>query len=298
MPPNEIPASIKTIGIEDVDQGVFDWFSKSVDAKVDTPQGEKRSLAIKFAAGERFVAAADKDGIRDRDGRLILPVLQITRTGMDFSTNKTALGINVPRIQFARLVSEATSELEELDSSRPVSQRRLRDGAVYEIWTVPYPSPVLITYNVMIQTQFQTHMNTIVEKIANALEFFTIPTFVIPIGQDIKHQPNVVGDGSTEVEASQDSLYEDRKLRDDYYVVGYIEGEFKDQGNSKEFTDKERIIQLQFNFTVPTALLLDPSEDRPAPQRQRTAFGVTFDGIERVIPVRNINELDKIFGKK
>lgn len=296
MPPRERPPTARTIRIEDIDRGVKQWFENVLDAHVLTPQKELRKVTVKFSSGERWVASADKQGTRDRDGRLILPIIHITRTGIDLTNQRTALGSNVPRVQIAKLVSEKTADLSNLDSSRPISNRRLRDSAVYDVWTIPYPSDSSMTYKVQIQAQYQTHINEIIEKMLHRLEFFTVPTFVIPLTTEHRDVGIPTGEGSTELEPPIDSDYSLRKPLDDYYVVGYIDGDISDSGNLEEFTDQERILQLQFGFWVPTALMLDPRGERPAVQRTRTAFGITL-GDEEVHFVDDPADADKIFGR-
>ncbi|HEU5118671.1 MAG TPA: hypothetical protein VFT74_18905 [Isosphaeraceae bacterium] len=298
MPPRELPKNARSITIRDVDRGVKLWFDRVLDVWVTHPDQVRRKVAVKLSSGERFVAAADQQGLRDRDGRLILPVIHITRTGIDPLNNMTALGINVPKLQVARLVSEKASELANLDQSRPISERRLRDSAVYEVWTVPYPSNNNLTYRVKVQASYQSHLNEIVEKLLNRLEFFDVPTFVISLADDVRDHANRTGEGSTEVEPAADSPYENRRPLDDYYVVGYIEGSIQDEGNLEEFTDQERILQLQFTFRVPAALMLDPSGERPAVQVEQTAFGISFSGDERITVVDDPAVADKIFGRK
>ncbi len=244
------------------------------------------------------MAAADRQGVRDRDGRLILPVIHIRRTGVDpASETHTALGINVPRLQVARLVSEKTSDLANLDQNRPISNRRLRDSAVYEVWSIPYPSANSLTYKVRVQVQYQTHMNEMIEKILNRLEFFNVPSFVISLAHENKDAGIKTGDGSTELTPEKSSDFDVREPLSDYYVVGYIEGALGDEGNMDEFTDQERILQLQFNFRVPTVLVLDPDGERPAVQMERTAFGL-FLGDEEVHVVDDPEIADRIFGRE
>lgn len=297
MPPRVLPTTARTIRIEDIDRGVKAFFDRTVDATVTSPQGDRRKVTVKFASSERWVAAADRQGIRDRDGRLILPVIQITRGEVNLNADTTALGSNVPRLQISRLVSEKTSDLANLDLSRPISQRRLRDSAVYDVWTVPYPCASEVTYKVRIQTQYNHQMNEILEKFVSRLEFFNVPSFVISLAGDHLERPLRAGDGESELTPSIDSEYSKREPLTDYYVVGYVEGTVGDSGNSDEFTDQERIIQHQFQFRVPAALILDPEGSRPAVQRERTAFSVTLLD-EEVHVVDDPAVADRIFGRE
>lgn len=297
MPPEVRPAFARTIRIEDIDRGVKQWFDRVADVHVTTPQGDRRKVTVKFAAGERWVAAADRQGIRDRDGRLILPVIQIRRVGIDSSSSMSALGANVPRLQVARLVSEKTSDLANLDSLRPISQRRLRGPAVYDVYTVPFPSTNIIPYRVRVQCQYQTQVNEVIEKLLSKLEFYDVPSFVVSLVDDNREAGIKTGLGSTELAPEAHSPFELRRPLADYYVVGYIEGDFGDEGNMDEFTDQERILQLQFSFRVPVTLMLDPEGERPAVQKERTAFGITM-GDEEVHLVDDPAVADRIFGRE
>lgn len=295
MPPRVVPHTARTIRTEDVDKGVKRWFDRQVDCHVNTADG-LRKVPVKFSAGERWVASADRQGIRDRNGQLILPVIQISRSAFDPAGGSTALGSNVPRLQVARRISQKTADLASLDRSRPLSQRRLRDGAVYEIVTIPFPVSGQMEYRVRLQTQTTQQMNEVTEKILSELEFFDVPSFVISLGA-ADNRPVADGQGSTELTPHDSSTYESRPPLDDYYFVGYLDGDWSNQGNQDEFTDQERIIELGFGFRVPVALQLDPQGKRPAVQVERTAFAVRM-GEEQVHFVDDPTDLDKIFGPK
>jgi hypothetical protein len=296
MPPRVQPYTVRTIRTEDVDRGVKRWFDKVVDPHVAYPDGSRRKVPVRFSAGERWVSAADRAGIRDRNGQLILPVIHIARKSFNPTERATALGINVPRLQVARLVSPKSSQLANLDQRRPLSQRRLRDAAVYEIVTIPFPVSGQMEYRASIQAQSMQQMNEITERILSELEFFDVPSFVISLGV-ADDRPVSTGDGSTELDPHGMSAYDSRPPLDDYYFVGYLDGDWSDQGNLDEFTDQERIIELEFGFRVPVALQLDPDGRMPAAQIERTAFSVRM-GEEEVHLVDDPSDLDKIFGPK
>lgn len=297
MPPREVPEVARTIRIEDIDRGVKSWFDRVLDLHVTSPQGDRRKVPVKFSAGERWVAAADRQGIRDRDGRLILPVIHIRRTSIDPTQGQSALGSNVPRLQVARLVSEETSDLANLDDLRPISDRRLGGSAVYDIYTVPFPASLVAHYKVRCQMQYQTHMNEFIEEMVYQLEFFDVPSFVISLSGETRYEGIPTGEGSTEMAVEPRAIYEERKPLSDYYVVGYLDGPISDDGNMDEFTDQERILQLSFNFQVPVTLMLDPPGEHPAVHVERTAFGVRM-GLEEVHVIENREQADRIFGRR
>jgi len=298
IPPIPNPAVNKVIRLEDIDRGVKTWFERVVNASVTIPQGGRRKVSFTFSSGERWVAAADRKGIRDRDGKLILPVIQVRRTTVSHMGNRGGLGTDVPRLRIAQRVREKTADLRNLDALRPISMRRIRDSAVYDIYTVPFPRRGNITYLVRIQAQYQTHINEIIEKISSCLAFVSVPSFVIGLDDyNTRHKGIKSGDGSTELSKPEHAPYEDREPLSDYYVVGYMDGEIGDRGNLDEFTDQERILQIEFGFTVPATLLLDPEGTAPAIQVERTAFGLSL-GSEQVHLVDDPEAADRIFGRK
>jgi hypothetical protein len=297
MPPSVVPITARTVRTEDIDRGVKRWFNDLVQPTVSSPDGSRRRVPVKFSAGERWVASADRQGIRDKNGQLVLPIIHISRSAFDPTEGTSALGTNVPRLQVARLISPKTTDLANLDQRRPISQRRLRDAAVYEIITIPFPVGGKMTYQVVVQAQSMQQLNEIQEKILSKLEFFDVPSFVISLSGDERSVGIPTGQGSTELQAQDEAPYDSRPPLSDYYLVGYLDGEWGDQGNLEEFTDQERIIEMKFGFYVPSTLMLDPDGNKPAVQIERTAFTVRM-GDEQVHFVDDPADLDKIFGPK
>lgn len=297
MPPRVVPATARVIGTVDVDRGVKRWFERVAAPQVSYPDGSMKKAAIRFSSGERWVISADRQGIRDKNGQLILPVIHIARSAFNPVTPSTALGSNVPRLQVARLISDKTTDLANLDELRPISQRRLRGSAVYEIVTIPFPVNGQMEYKVKIQTSNVQQMNEIVEKLLSCLEFFDVPSFVISLDGSERAEGLQEGEGSTELVPENHAPFDIRTPLSNYYFVGYLDGDWSDGGNMNEFTDQERIVEIEFGFHVPVALQLDPAGSRPAVQVEQTAFGVRM-GDEQVHVVDDPAELDKIFGLK
>ena len=140
-------------------------------------------------------------------------------------------------------------------------------------------------------------MNEITEKVMSCLEFFDVPSFVISLEAGERPTGDKDGQGSTEVIPEDHSSFDRRAPLSDYYFVGYLDGDWSDGGNLDEFTDQERIVEMDFGFHVPVALQLDPEGKRPAVQVERTAFTVRM-GDEEVHFVDDPADLDKIFGPK
>lgn len=297
MPPlskTERPPSFATVTLDDVDRGVRHWFDKVVDVHVPDQDGQRQKVKVIWSAGERWVTGKDVRGVRDKDGRLILPLIAVRRTAVDPINGMSALGSNVPRLQISRQVAPKTNLNREQIANRPISARRLRDSAVYEVTTIPFPFVGMARYELVVQTQYMWQMNQIVEKILSQLEFYDVPCFVIML-REAKDVAIKDGIGPSEVKPSDDSEYSDRAPLSSYYVVGYFEGDIADSGNLEEFTDQERIVKMTMTFKVPVYLQLDPEGKRPAAQKELTAAQIRISD-ESVCFVDDPAELDVIFG--
>lgn len=291
----QAPVTFENVRLEDVDRAIRDWFDKTVDSHVLDHEGQRKKVKVIFASGERFVTGRDSRGVRDKDGRLILPIIVLRRTSLDPVNGMLALGANIPKLQISRVVSQRSNILKNAASQRIISQRNLNESTVYEVSTIPFPFTGVARYELIVQAQYVTQMNEILEKILSQLEFFDVPSFVAPLrdsrgGDSIKQ-----GDGSTELIPVEDSQYDQRSVLDKYYVCGYLDGDFGDTGNLDEFTDQERIVKYTSSFKVPVYLLLDPEGKKPASQTELTAARVRV-GDEQVCFVDDPLELEVIFG--
>lgn len=285
------PQNFRPIGLEDVDRAIYRWFDKLVDAHVDGPAGERTKVPISFASSERWVSSKERKGIRDKDGRMILPMIGIRRRSMDPNNGMLALGSNVPRLQVSRRVSPVTNVRMNNRVERPVSQWGEKP-VVYDVYTIPFPFNGTAVYELVVQTQKQTHMNAILQKILGELEFYDVPCFVAPIVDDGRHE--ALPSDTSELAPQQDSPFESRPIIDGYYVVGYLDSEVSDAGNLDEFTDEERIIRFDTTFRVPVYLQMDSEGTREPVQVERTAFKVAFKD-ETVSFVDDPFELELIF---
>lgn len=264
----------KQIGLEDVDTAIFNWFDKKVNCHVQTAGNERSKVQVNLATKERWLTGKDTKGIRDQKGRLILPIISIRRTGFNPVNATTTLAVNTPRLNISRKVSDKTSLLQNAISDRPISLRNLNQSTVYEITSIPFPSNGLVSYELVIQAQYQLQMNSIIEKIMSQLEYFETPQFVAML--EPERNEGVGNKRTTELEESSESPYENRKMLDSYYFVGIFDPGMNDGSNFDEFTDQERIVKYTTSFTVPAYLHLDPEGKSPAVKVQKTSFKVKF----------------------
>jgi hypothetical protein len=280
--------------IEDVDRAIVHWFDRGVDVHVTSPTSDREKVKVILSSGERCFTAADRKGVRDAAGRLILPLIGIRRTGIDPQTNMLSLGTNTPRFSVSRKVAAKTSELKNLSTNRAPSDRLKNDVAVYEIASIPFPMTGEANYELVVQTQYISQMNEVIQKLLTKLEYFNVPQFVAPV--DWVHQPHGAEllDGGV---ADDDLPFDERKKMSKYYYVGFFDPSFADGSNIEEFTDQERIVKFSATFKVPIYLHMDEEGNKPALRVDRTAFKVDMDE-ESVHFVDDPVDLDAIFSNK
>lgn len=270
-----IPITIRT-----VDQAVRDWFDKTLTAVVKTNDGDSKIVPTIFSQGERWAIGRTKGALRDENGVLMLPVISIRRTTVDPDPSQTALGVQTENITIAKRVDPKTGDLQALEQLKSASNRLPYPPVVYDVYSIPFPDRVILNYQVVIQTQYITQMNDILQKMWRMMDIQK--SFVIPLQNDGRKPPRSNG-------------YRDAKALNAPYLVGFFEDTYSDAGNFEEFTDTERIIKYNTSFIVPAALSTSPEGTEPLIRVERTAYKV-------VIPEENVHwvddpaELDKIFG--
>lgn len=290
--PEERTSYYKPITLESVDTAVYRWFDRIVDAHVVSPTRDRYKVPVLLATKERWITAKDSKGIRDDKGRIILPVISIRRTGFDPVNSSTALATNVPRLAVSKKVSQKTNLIRNNLKERPISQRNLNESVVYEVTSIPFPTNGTVTYELLIQAQYQLQMNSVIEKIMSQLEYYETPQFIIPL--DSERNEGTGNKRTQELEDTSEAPYEKRALMDSYYFVGFFEPGMNNGSNFEEFTDQERIVKYTTTFRVPAYLHLEPEGKAPAVKVQRTAFHLSL-GSEKCHFVDDPYELELIF---
>lgn len=148
---------------------------------------------------------------------------------------------------------------------------------IFEIITIPFPIRYVATYDVTIWTSYQSHMNSIIERIMT----------------------NYDGQGRT---------YK-LSIEKGYYFVAYFEDDIQTEDNSEDFTNDERVHKYTFRVSVPAYLVANKNGGDSIPLRKfysapQLSFGI-YDGFfsekaERITPsgdpndfiLNNINNLD------
>jgi hypothetical protein len=81
--------TVPSCGIEDVDRAMFELFNRDLPLMYQQKDGTLKRVPVVFATGERFAITRRKEPLRDKNGALILPLITITRSGLEQQAAKS-----------------------------------------------------------------------------------------------------------------------------------------------------------------------------------------------------------------
>lgn len=271
---------IKDVTIESVDGAVFDYFDKKLSPHVDKDDGGETvgyKVPVFFATGERW-ALIRKNNFRDEHGTLILPIISIRRTNIDRTPGFGGMAQEVKSLTVSKVIHPKTSNVQNQVDAR---KRRgvffqPKVEPIIEHVTIPFPDFAQVLYEVTIWTQYNTHMNEILEKIFYKYEL--LDSFVMPLEYDGNHPKG-----------------------DSYYFVGFRDGGIDKLSNDEDLTNQERIIKYRYGIRVPAYFLLNPDDEATAtgrnPDGTKSVYkNQTINKIKVTEKVSTIEEYKKLFG--
>ena len=155
-----------TLGLQDIDEAVFYYFNNVIQPSV-IQNGNKIPVPVSYAAQERWVSV-QKDGyFRDKNGKVMYPIIILQRTG--FEKNRTLAnkldGNNVNNFS----VSKARYNQQNQYTPFNVLNNWLPSEKFY---LTPVPDYINITYNCAVFTNFISENNKIVESIEFASDSY------------------------------------------------------------------------------------------------------------------------------
>lgn len=224
----EFPVSLQRL--EDVDRAMVELFRERLNVLI-SDDGGTRDFTVIMATGERWAMVRDRKVPRDANGALILPIITVRRTAIDrrVPPSQAVVANESPHITVVRRINRKTALLRNSVENRPFPRNNQQQVApIYDIQTIPHPDPIRVVYDVKIWTQYQTHMNIILEKVFNNFDY----------GDTFK-----------------------LNMADGFYCVAQLDPNIASQDNFEEFTDDERIIRYTMTYTANVSLVLNPDSD-------------------------------------
>lgn len=269
--------TIPSVGIEDVDRGLFNLFDKELPLHAKSPDGVKK-VPIIFASGEKW-AMLKKGPPKDKNGSLIIPLIVITRTSIKQSSSEDIVGRGINQqtgeIVIKRRISNTnkdyqslvnklliknqtnvaegiTSQIEEqittdrvvgdLKNDPTISRGGLlvdknKKNTIWETITVPAPQFFTSTYEVTIWTQYTQQMNSILENIMSSF---------LPQGNQWRIE-----------------------TQKGYWFVATVDGNMYDsQNNFDDMSQTERMLKYKFSINIPGYILAPAGPGLPVPIRR------------------------------
>lgn len=237
---NEADYIIPSCGIEDLDKSVFNLFDKEMPLYYML-QGKRKKVPVIFAAGERFAVLARKKPITDHSGALILPLISITRTGIDnvpqkgMSNNQMFPDIITKRISKKDLAFRQQSNVEGLNNvegseesgDANLSLKPRIEKNIIETIEMPAVKYFSANYEISIWSSFTQQMNKLLEVVMSA--------YTLNPGQQFQ-------------------LESDKG----YKFSGFIDSAFSQDANYSDFTDAERYIKYNLVMNA-TGYIIAPN---------------------------------------
>jgi len=274
--------SLPSCGIEDVDRAFFELFDKVLpfSYKASKDDNERRKIPVVFATGERFALASKKSPLRDRNNALILPIISISRSGVEQDSTKgngisdrfnemvikKRVSAEDPLYQalqnpqgFRNTPSEGAGSTANLERDYYSETGRylnpnLKRG-LYEVLVIPMPKYFTLKYEVTFWTQYVGHLNEMITTLMGA--------YIQPGNRTIKIT-----------------------TKKGYWFVAYFESSIGSGNNFDSFNDEERVVKATITAEVPGYLILPevngiPNGIRSYLSAPTVSFGTYIGDTER-----------------
>jgi hypothetical protein len=278
--------NVPNCGPEDVDRAFFRLFEKVLPLyyRVTKDSSEQRRVPVIFSSGERFSTASKKEPFRDKNGALILPIISISRSGIEQESTKQTGVAPINEMTVKRRISPEdgiyqnvrnSGNFRNAEHSAPgdgntakdylaATGRTLRNslGAnMYEIFVIPMPKFFTLKYEVTLWCQYVQQSNDFLSAIMGA--------YIQPSNRTLKIETNK-----------------------GYWFVAYFDQSVSQDNNFADSSDSERLIKVTLTAEVPAYLLLPDFPGSPNGVRKYvSAPEVTFssyDGSDSMLDGPNI----------
>jgi len=278
--------------IEDVDRAMFNLFNEELELQYEK-QGETKRVPVVFATGERFALLRRKLPLRDKAGTLVLPVVSITRSGIEKDVSR-GMGTNQQNeIVIKRRISDKDPEYQRLVNKEKIqnqSDRATSSNYISQLTGAPdgsgaMPGTVATRRNISSAALPPQISN---KPSAGIYEIITIPapryflaSYEITVWTQYMQQMNdlltvILSSGHTN--QVQTFRIESPK---GYYFVAYLTSGINSANNFDNFTDDERVVKSSFNMEV-VGYIINPKYpgSKQTVKRYYSAPSVSFDIVE------------------
>ena len=281
--------------IEDVDRALFNLFDKDMELFYKQKENLKR-VPIIFATGERFAILRRKKPLRDKNGAIILPLISISRTGVEkdvargMGTNQSGEIVIKKKLSakdpvYQRLINKERLENQDDRATEGhyisnVLSGNTKDG----LGALP---GTIARRGADLEPSADFKNGRLISSTVgnNIYEIYTLPapryyvaSYEITIWAQYTQQMNnfitsILTSGHT-------NGVETFRIETDkgYWFVAYLTSALTPGNNFSDFTNDERIVRYSFSMEVPGYIInpLYPGSE-PTHRRYYSATQINFD---------------------
>jgi hypothetical protein len=149
-----------SVGLEDIDSAILYYFQEVIMPYVIN-EGTKQNIPVIFADAERW-KTAQKDGIyRDKDGRIMLPIITIRRDNLE-RNRSISHKLDGNTVNIFQTYEKRYTTKNQYDNFAVLTNR----VPVKEFYNVVVPDYYTLTYTCTVYTSFYEDINKIIEDIS------------------------------------------------------------------------------------------------------------------------------------
>jgi hypothetical protein len=249
--------------IEDVDRSVFTLFKEQLPLFYTRKKKQERVPVI-FATGERFALLTRKKPLRDDAGAIILPLVSITRTGLDQGNTGLGAGQTQP-IKIRRRLSQEDPRYQAFANPQGLQNA---DDIASPGRTTPEPGQVgtrrktVVTSAPNLGTAIdQRH---IYETITVAPTRFFKATYEITIWCNYTQQLNALISAIMQGYQNKHGRTFRLETPKGYWFVGTVGESFSAGNNFDGFSDDERLVRTSITMEVPGYTIEAGADGQPS----------------------------------
>ncbi len=178
MPNNDEYIHFKASSIETIDTRLYEWVHNSLDIHTKTNKGIYK-VPVLWLGSERVWQIKKDVRIRDKVGKLILPLITVNRSSMVKDPNfKGAYQANLLEVDDYRggtvpvdsRINQDKTQNFQSSTAQQNSKNKQQTGKVdennqiiYETYNTPIPVYVTMTYSITLRTEYQQQMNDLMQ---------------------------------------------------------------------------------------------------------------------------------------
>ncbi len=238
MPSKDEYIHFQASTIETIDTGLYEWVDNSLDVHTKTNKGIYK-VPVLWLGSERVWQVKKDVRIRDKVGKLILPLITVNRSSMVKDPNfKGSYQANIPEdpdyrggaVPVGSVINQdktqnfqSTIKQRELNNAQQTGKLEENNQVIYDTYNSPIPVYVTMTYSITLRTEYQQQMNDLLQPFITRTG--QINSFVFDnnghryeafIQQDFSMNNNTTNVGEDE------RMFETKV---DIKVLGYLNGE-------------------------------------------------------------------------